>query len=88
AHQNRWEELLATLSEITPPLPDHLRELGGIALIKLQRFTEAIAHYKAWLEDHPTHKRLRQRLAGLYAKVGNREAAEKVLWEEPPSRPD
>ena len=79
ARQNRWEPLLATLKGVTHPQPGELRELRGIALIKLRRFEEAIAHYRTWLEDDPEHQGLRKRLAGLYAKGGDREAAEQLL---------
>ncbi len=85
AQQNRWEELVAVLADLPQPPPDHLREMGGVALLKLQRFEEAIAHYRAWLEDKPDHEGLRKRLAGLYAKVGDREAAERILVRRPPS---
>ncbi len=85
APQNRWEELLAVMSGLPQPLPDHLREMKGVALLKLQRFEEAAIHYKAWLEDNPDHEGLRGRLAGLLAKVGDREAAQHVLEGKPPS---
>lgn len=84
AKQNHWEELLTTLACLPRPLPDHLRELVGVALIKLQRLEEAVAHYNAWLEDQPLHEGLRRRLAGLYAKAGNRAAAERLLREMAP----
>ncbi|MEE9162321.1 MAG: glycosyltransferase, partial [Candidatus Neomarinimicrobiota bacterium] len=66
----RWDPLLATLEGVAHPHPEELRELRGIALIKLRRFDEAIAHYRTWLEAEPEHPGLRKRLAGLYAKGG------------------
>ncbi|MBA7596639.1 MAG: glycosyltransferase [Calditrichaeota bacterium] len=85
ARQNRWEDLVAILAGLPQPPPDHLREMKGVALLKLRRFEEAITHYSAWLEDKPDHEGLRKRLAGLYAKVGDREAAQRVLEGKSPS---
>lgn len=85
AHLGRWEDLLVILNELPRPLPDQFRELGGLALIKLRRFEEAIVYYGAWLKDHPSHEGIRRRLAGLHAKVGNVAAAERLLREAPRS---
>ena len=79
ARQNRWEEFIAILVDLQQPYSRNLRELYGIALVKLQRFNEAIIHYQAWLKDEPAHEDLRRRLAGLYAKTGDRQAAEHLL---------
>ncbi len=79
AKQNHWEEILVVLADLPQPLPDYLREMKGVGLLKLQRFEEAAIHYRTWLEDNPDHEGLRKRLAGLYAKVGDREAAQRVL---------
>ena len=79
ARQNRWEELLAVLADQARPSPDDVREMAGIALIKLRRFEEAIRHYRIWFDEEPARKGLRERLAGLYAKTGNRDAAERLL---------
>ena len=79
ARQNRWEEFLAILVDLQQPLSKNLRELYGMALVKLKRFKEAIVHYQAWLEEEPAHEGLRRRLAGLYAKMGDRQAAEHLL---------
>ncbi|UCD38315.1 MAG: glycosyltransferase [Fidelibacterota bacterium] len=84
AKQNRWEELLTVLDDLSRPLPDNIREMGGMALIKLKRFEEAITYHRAWLEDTPDHEGLRKRLAGLYAKVGDRQAAQRILEGKPP----
>jgi tetratricopeptide (TPR) repeat protein len=79
AKQAQWEELLEVLLEIPQPYPDHLRELRGMALMKKQRYEEAITHYTAWLADMPENEQLRRRLAGLYGKLGDRETAERIL---------
>ncbi len=79
ARQNRWEEFLSILVGLQQPLSKNLRELYGVALVKLQRFKEAIVYYQAWLEEEPAHEGLRRRLAGLYAKMGDRQAAERLL---------
>ncbi|UCH63674.1 MAG: glycosyltransferase [Fidelibacterota bacterium] len=85
ARRNLWEELLAVLADLQQPPSDHHREMGGVALLKLQRFEEAIIYYSAWLKDKPDHEGLRKRLAGIYAKVGDREAAQRVLEGKSPS---
>ncbi|MFC1619148.1 tetratricopeptide repeat protein, partial [Candidatus Neomarinimicrobiota bacterium] len=82
AKQTQWEELLEVLLEIRQPYPDHLRELKGMALMKEQRYAEAITHYEAWLADMPENEQLRRRLAGLYGKLGDRETAERLLRGE------
>lgn len=79
AKQSLWEELLVVLLELPQPHPDHLRDLKGTALLKTQRYEEAIAHYQAWLADMPENEQLRRRLAGLYGKLGDRESAERIL---------
>ena len=85
AQLGRWEDLLVILNELPRPLPDQFRELGGVALIKLRRFEEAIVYYGVWLKDHPAHEGIRRRLAGLHAKIGNVAAAERLLREAPRS---
>lgn len=79
AKLTKWEELLEVLHEVPQPYSDHLRELKGIALMKKQRYKEAVTHYKAWLADLPENEQLRRRLAGLYGKLGDRETAERIL---------
>ncbi|MFC1543389.1 glycosyltransferase [Candidatus Neomarinimicrobiota bacterium] len=84
ARQNRWDEIVTVLADLPPPLPDNLREMNGVAFLKLLRFEEAIAHYTAWLQDEPAHEGVRKRLAGIYAKSGNRQAAQRILEGKPP----
>ena len=84
ASQNHWEELLTVLTDQAGPSPGDLKEQAGVAMIKLRRFEEAIRHYRTWFDEEPAHEGLRERLAGLYAKTGNREAAKRLLQEGAP----
>ncbi|MCK4577770.1 MAG: glycosyltransferase [Candidatus Marinimicrobia bacterium] len=58
---------------------DNARHLRGTALLKLSRFDEALKHYESWLADAPKSIEVRKRLAGLYAKMGDRVKAEDIL---------
>ncbi|MCH7496343.1 MAG: glycosyltransferase [Candidatus Marinimicrobia bacterium] len=79
AQQGKWEGILQALADLPQPPSSESRGIIGTALIKLQRFPEAVDHYRAWLDDEPDYEGLRERLAGLYAKVGDRAAAESLL---------
>jgi len=81
ADLGRWDEVWSQVASLPQPWSDDVREMGGVALIKLGRFEEAVDHYAAWLADQPSHEVVRRRLAGLYAKLGDREKAEEILMK-------
>ena len=79
AGQNRWEEIVAAASGMTPPLAQRLRELQGVAFIKLGDMAQALAHYETWFSEHPDLTDVGRRLAGLYAHSGRTADAEALL---------
>ncbi len=61
--------------------PQAHRELLGNVWIKLQKFDRAIEAFEALLRENPQNETARKRLAGLYAKRGDRARAEALLTE-------
>lgn len=62
-----------------PYATDPWRERQALVCIKLGRFEEAIDRYHSLLQTHPGNENLIKRIAALYAKLGRREEAVKLL---------
>lgn len=60
-----WNDVLDSLAKCEQPFSDDLRELSGVALIKLNHFTEAMEFYTAGLKEEPANDGIRHRLAGF-----------------------
>jgi tetratricopeptide (TPR) repeat protein len=79
AAQNKWDDIPGLCERIEKPLSDQQRDLHGVALIKLERFDDAINHYHTWYDEQSQRPEIGKKLAGLYAKVGRVADAEALL---------
>ncbi len=79
AGQKRWGDIVAAATGMPAPLGERLRELQGLAYIKLGEMGQAVAHYEAWYAEHPELADVGRRLAGLYAHAGRAADAEAIL---------
>ena len=79
AGQNRWGDIVDAANIMVAPLSQRLRELQGLAYIKLGEMAQAVAHYEAWFAEHPDLAEVGRRLAGLYAHAGRAADAEALL---------
>ena len=79
AGQNRWGDIVDAANTLVAPLSQRLRELQGLAYIKLGEMARAVTHYEAWFAEHPDLAEVGRRLAGLYAHAGRAADAEALL---------